>query len=44
MSIFKETIADSIQTQLQARTNVIAGNQNAYSTNNLIPYYISKNP
>lgn len=47
MSIFKETIAESIQTQLQARTNVIAGNSsgtiNNNNRNNLLPFYLSKN-
>jgi len=47
VSIFKETIAESIQTQLQARTNVIAGNSsgtiNNNNRNNLLPFYLSKN-
>jgi hypothetical protein len=47
MSIFKETIAESIQTQLQARTKVIAGNSsstiNNSDRNNLLPFYLSKN-
>jgi len=47
VSIFKETIAESIQTQLQARTNVIAGNSsstiNNSNRNNLLPFYLSKN-
>ena len=47
MSIFKETIAESIQTQLQARTKVIAGNSSSTINNsdrsNLLPFYLSKN-
>jgi predicted DNA binding CopG/RHH family protein len=47
VSIFKETIAESIQTQLQARTNVIAGNSSSTINNNnrsnLLPFYLSKN-
>lgn len=41
MSIFKETLEDSIQTQLQARTLVISGENN--NRNQLLPWYLSKN-
>jgi len=41
MSIFKETLEDSIQTQLQARTLVISGENNR--RNSLLPWYLSKN-
>ena len=41
MSIFKETLENSIQTQLQARTLVISGENNR--RNNLLPWYLSKN-
>ena len=41
MSIFKETLSDTIQTQLQARQNVISGNN--YTRTNLLPWYLSKN-
>jgi hypothetical protein len=41
MSIFKETLSDTIQTQLQARQNVISGDN--YTRTNLLPWYLSKN-
>ena len=41
MSIFKETLENSIQTQLQARTLVVSGENNR--RNNLLPWYLSKN-
>lgn len=41
MSIFKETLEDSIQTQLQARTLVVSGENNR--RNQLLPWYLSKN-
>jgi len=41
MSIFKETLEDSIQTQLQARTLVISGENG--NRNQLLPWYLSKN-
>ena len=41
MSIFKETLEDSIQTQLQARTLVISGKNG--NRNQLLPWYLSKN-
>jgi hypothetical protein len=50
MGIFKETLADSIQTQLRARTLVVRGvnddNPNNISRDNrsgLLPWYLSKN-
>jgi hypothetical protein len=42
MSIFKETLEDSIQTQLQARTLVISGNDGNRNIK-LLPWYLSKN-
>jgi len=41
MSIFKETLENSIQTQLQARTLVVSGENNR--RNSLLPWYLSKN-
>ena len=41
MSIFKETLEESIQTQLQARTLVISGENG--NRNQLLPWYLSKN-
>ena len=41
MSIFKETIDPTIQTQLQARTNVVSGVGG--NRNLLLPWYMSKN-
>ena len=41
MSIFKETLENSIQTQLQARTLVVSGENGR--RNNLLPWYLSKN-
>jgi hypothetical protein len=41
MSIFKETLESSIQTQLQARTLVVSGENN--NRNRLLPWYLSKN-
>jgi hypothetical protein len=50
MGIFKETLADSIQTQLRARTLIVRGvnddNPNNISRDNrsgLLPWYLSKN-
>ena len=46
MSIFKETIAESIQTQLQARTHVISNNEGNTINDTrhvLLPWYLSKN-
>ena len=46
MSIFKETIAESIQTQLQARTHVVSNNgENTINDTRhvLLPWYLSKN-
>ena len=50
MGIFKETLADSIQTQLRARTLVVRGvnddDPNNISRDNrsgLLPWYLSKN-
>ena len=40
MSIFKETLADSIQTQLKARTLVISGEGNQKDPQ--LPWYLSK--
>ena len=42
MSIFKETLENSIQTQLQARTLVVSG-ENNNRNNKLLPWYLSKN-
>ena len=42
MSIFKETLESSIQTQLQARTLVVSG-ENNNRNNKLLPWYLSKN-
>jgi hypothetical protein len=41
MSIFKSTLSQTIQSQLQARTNVVSGVNNNRS--NLLPWYLSKN-
>jgi len=43
MSIFKETLARSIQVQLQARTQVVKGNETNNYRNQLLPWYLSKN-
>ena len=41
MSIFKQTLSQTIQDQLKARTQVVSGVNN--NRNNLLPWYLSKN-
>jgi hypothetical protein len=44
MSIFKQTLAETIQTQLQARTNIITGEGGiSPGRSELLPWYLSKN-